>query len=125
MGQTSPPPAAGSVIGTALARAEGTDKLTGRAAYAADIALPGTLWCRVLRSPYPHARIVNVDTTRARQMPGVHAVITGQDVRGRYVGKAMRDMPLLCWDRVRFIGDRVAAVAAETREAAEAALDAI
>jgi CO/xanthine dehydrogenase Mo-binding subunit len=114
-----------SVVGAPVVRVEGADKLTGRARYASDVSLPGTLWCRILRSPLAHARIVHINTERARQMPGVHAVLTGQDVRDRYVGKAMRDMPLLCWDRVRFIGDRVAAVAAETRDAADAALEAI
>jgi CO/xanthine dehydrogenase Mo-binding subunit len=117
--------AATSVIGAPIARVEGHDKVTGRAIYAADVTPPGTLWCRILRSPHAHARIVRVDTTRARRLPGVHAVLTGQDVQGRFVGKAMRDMPLLCWDRVRFIGDRVAAVAADTRDAADAALEAI
>jgi CO/xanthine dehydrogenase Mo-binding subunit len=114
-----------SVIGAPVARVEGADKVTGRAIYASDVPLPGTLWCRILRSPYAHARIVRIDTTRARGMPGVHAVLTGQNVQGRYVGKAMRDMPLLCWDRVRFIGDRVAAVAADSRDIADAALEAI
>jgi len=117
--------AATSVIGAPVARVEGAEKVTGRAIYAADVPPPGTLWCRILRSPYPHARIVRIDTTRAREMAGVHAVLTGQDVQGRYVGKAMRDMPLLCWDRVRFIGDRVAAVAADSRDVADAALEAI
>ncbi len=114
-----------SVIGAPVPRVEGAEKLTGRAIYASDVALPGTLWCRILRSPHAHARIVRIDTSRALLMPGVHAVLTGQDVQGRFVGKALRDMPVLCWDRVRFIGDRVAAVAADTREAADAALDAI
>src|SRR5581483_6923020 len=76
-------------------------------------------------SPHPHARIVHVDAAPAWQVPGVRAVVTGQDVPGHFVGKTMRDMPVLCWDRVRFVGDRVAAVAAETLDAAEAALDAI
>lgn len=112
----------GSLIGAPVPRIEGPEKVTGRTAYAGDFALPGLLHGRILRSPHPHARIVRVDTTRARQVPGVRAVITGQDVRGHLVGKTMRDMPVLCWDRVRFVGDRVAAVAAETLEAAEAAL---
>jgi len=114
-----------SPLGAALPRLEGPAKVTGRALYAADITLPGMLWARVLRSPHPHARIVRVDARRARAMPGVHAVLTGADVVGCLVGKTMRDMPVLCWDRVRFVGDRVAAVAAETPEEAEAALDAI
>ncbi len=114
-----------SLIGAPIPRIEGPDKVTGRVSYAADVTLPGTLWGRILRSPHPHARIVRIDASAAWQVPGVRAVVTGQDVVGHYVGKTMRDMPVLCWDRVRFVGDRVAAVAAETPEAAEAALDAI
>ena len=63
-------------------------------------------------SPYPHARIRSVDASVAREIPGVRAVATGHDARGLLVGKVLRDMPVLCWDRVRFVGDRVAAVAA-------------
>ena len=57
-------------------------KTTGHARYAADVSLPGTLWGKSLHSPYAHARIIRIDTTAARQVPGVHAVITGADVRG-------------------------------------------
>jgi CO/xanthine dehydrogenase Mo-binding subunit len=104
---------------------EGPEKVTGRAQYTADVTLPGSLWGRVLRSPHAHARIVRVDATRARAMAGVRAVVTGRDLPGLLFGKVVQDMPVLCWDRVRFVGDRVAAVAAETPDAAEAALAAI
>jgi carbon-monoxide dehydrogenase large subunit len=114
-----------SLIGAPVPRLEGPAKVTGQALYTADVNLPGTLWGKVLRSPHPHARIVRIDAAAAWQVPGVRAVVTGQDVPGHFVGKTMRDMPVLCWERVRFVGDRVAAVAAETPEAAEAALDAI
>lgn len=117
--------ATSSLIGAAVPRLEGPAKVTGQAHYAADFVRPGTLWGRVLRSPVPHARIARIDASRARQMPGVRAVVTGQDVPGHYMGKVMRDMPVLCWDRVRFVGDRVAAVAADTPDAADAALAAI
>jgi CO/xanthine dehydrogenase Mo-binding subunit len=96
--------------------------VTGRARYAADVLLPGTLWGKILRSPHPHARIRRIDASAAWSVPGVRAVVTGQDVPGHYIGKILRDMPVLCWDRVRYAGDRVAAVAAETPEAAEEAL---
>ena len=109
-------------VGTSIPRAEGKDKVSGRTVYAADVKVPGLLWGKILRSPHPHARIRNVDTTKARRVPGVRAVITGEDVRGWLVGKQIRDMPVLCWDVVRFIGDRVAAVAADTLEAAEEAV---
>ena len=110
------------IVGTSVPRAEGPDKVTGRTRYAADIPREGLLWGKILRSPHPHARIRRIDTDRARSAPGVKAVVTGQDVPDHFMGKQILDMPVLCWDRVRYIGDRVAAVAAETPEAAEAAL---
>ena len=110
------------IVGTSVPRAEGPDKVTGRTRYAADIPREGLLWGKILRSPHPHARIRGIDTDRARSAPGVKAVVTGQDVPNHFMGKQILDMPVLCWDRVRYIGDRVAAVAAETPEAAEAAL---
>lgn len=112
-------------VGAPIPRTEGWDKVTGRTVFAADVRLPGTLIGKILRSPHPHARVVRIDASAARAIPGVHAVVTGADLAGRLWGKVLRDMPVLCWDRVRFVGDRVAAVAAETEAAAEAALDAI
>ncbi len=109
------------IVGTAVPRIEGEDKVTGRTIYAADVESSNALWGKILRSPHPHARIRGIDVSRARQVPGVKAIVTGQDVPGRLIGKAIRDMPVLCWDLVRFIGDRVAAVAAETLDAAEEA----
>ncbi|HWO72110.1 MAG TPA: xanthine dehydrogenase family protein molybdopterin-binding subunit [Dehalococcoidia bacterium] len=111
-----------TIIGAPVPRIEGPEKVSGRARYAGDVSLPGMLWGAVLRSPYPHARIRRVDVSHAWRVPGVRAIVTGQDIPGRYFGKVLRDMPVLCWDRVRYVGDRVAAVAAETREAAEEAL---
>lgn len=103
-------------------RVEGRLKVTGAARYTADVQMPGMLHARFLLSPVPHARIVSVDTTAAKAVPGVHAVLTGEDVRGQYFGRRLLDWPVLAWDRVRFVGDRVAAVAAETRQAAEEAV---
>ncbi len=111
-----------SPIGASVVRAEGPEKVTGHALYAADIELPGMLWGKVLRSPHPHARIVSVDGSRAWKVDGVRAVITGKEVPGHLMGRRLRDMPVLCWDKVRFVGDRVAAVAAESLDAAEEAL---
>jgi CO/xanthine dehydrogenase Mo-binding subunit len=111
-----------SVIGAPVARVEGVEKVSGRAIYAADVQLPGVLWGKILRSPYPHARIVRVDTSQALKIAGVQAVLTGKDVAGHYRGKSIRDVPVLCWDKVRYVGDRVAAVAAETLDAAEEAI---
>ena len=106
-------------------RIDGIEKVTGAARYAADVSRPGMLWAKVLRSPLPHARIVAIDTTRALALPGVHAVLTAADLPDCRVGRSMRDMPVLARDKVRFVGEKVAAVAAERREIAEQALDLI
>lgn len=106
-------------------RIDGPSKVTGAAAYAGDLVRPGMLHAAFLPSPYPHARIVSVRTDAARAIPGVRAILTGEDVRGIRFGRRLLDRPVLCWDRVRFVGDRVAAVAADTPAAAEAAVAAI
>jgi CO/xanthine dehydrogenase Mo-binding subunit len=111
-----------TTIGQPTTRIEGQEKVTGAMQYTADVALPGTLWGRALRSPLPHARILRIDASRAHQVPGVHAVLTGADVRGIRYGRRLFDVPVLAEDRVRFVGERVAAVAAEDRDAAEEAL---
>jgi len=110
------------VVGAPIPRLEGPDKVSGRTIYAADVNLPGALWGKILRSPHPHARIRRIDVSRARQVPSVRAVITGPQISGHLIGKQIRDMPVLCWEVVRFVGDRVAAVAADTQEAAEEAV---
>ena len=115
-----------NVIGHKVPRAEGPDKVTGRGKYGIDALLPDTLWCKILRSPYPHARIVSIDASEALKLPGVRAVVTGQDVAGVLTGRsAYKDEPVLAWDRVRFVGDKVAAVAADDEDAAEEALSLI
>jgi carbon-monoxide dehydrogenase large subunit len=106
-------------------RVEGRLKVTGQARYAADVHLPGMLYAKFLTSPRPHAQIVSINTAAARAIPGVHAVLTGADVAPARFGRQLQDWPVLAWDRVRFIGDRVAAVAAETREVAEAGVRAL
>ena len=111
-----------TIIGAPVPQIEGPAKVTGRTRYAADVDLPGMLWGKILRSPHPHARILSIDASAAWSVPGVKAVVTGQDAPGHLMGKVLRDMPVLCWDKVRYIGDRVAAVAAETLEAAEEAI---
>ena len=112
-------------IGKRVGQIEGVAKVTGLAGYAADVALPGMLWGRILRSPCAHARILRIDTAAARRVPGVHAVITAADLPGELFGRRMRDMPVLAKDKVRYVGERMAAVAAETKEAAEEALSLI
>lgn len=111
-----------ATIGRSVVRGEGTDKVSGKAVYTADITLPGMLWGQVLRSPFPHARIVSIDTRRAKELPGVYAVLTGRDIPERRVGRMLRDCPVLARDKVLFIGEKVAAVAAENPDIAEEAL---
>jgi carbon-monoxide dehydrogenase large subunit len=102
-------------------RVEGRDKVSGRMQYTADIQKPNSLWAAFTTSPYAYARIVKIDTTQAKAVPGVRAVLTADDIGHRLWGRNMYDWPVLAWDVVRLIGDRVAAVAADTREAAEEA----
>jgi len=109
-------------VGVAVPRGEGSGKVSGQTVYAADVKLAGLLWAKILRSPHPHARIRSIDVSKAQKLTGVRAIITGADVKGHLIGKQIRDMPVLCWDKVRFVGDRVAAVAAETPDVAEEAL---
>src|SRR5688572_24835417 len=111
------------IIGRAVPRTDNTDKVTGAARYTSDVLLPGTLWAKSLRSPHSHARIKRIDTARAERAPGVRAVLTGNDVRGILYGRRYRDISVLAQDRVRFMGERIAAVAAETLEQAENALE--
>ena len=111
-----------AVVGRPVTRQEGPDKVSGTFLYSADVALPGMLWGKVLRSPFPHARIVNIDATRALSLAGVRAVITGKDTAGMRVGRMVRDVPLLAEDTVRFVGEKVAAVAAVDPDTAEEAL---
>src|SRR6266545_5359687 len=114
------------VIGKPLGRVDGTEKVTGTARYAADIILPGTLYGMSLKSPYAHARIKRIDTTAAKALPGVHAVLTGEDVReaGKW-GRMVKDVPVIADSYVRWAGERVAAVAADDEDIAAQALDLI
>ena len=116
---------AASIIGAAVGRVEGADKVSGKATYGADVHFADALWGKILRSPYPHARIKSIDASKAWQVPGVKAIVTGKDEPEHYQGKSIRDIPVLCWDKVRYVGDKVAAVAAESRDAAEEAINLI
>ena len=115
-------PALGKRLGTPTPRLEGPEKVSGRALYAADVVLPGMLWCRVLRSPISYGRIKKIAASRALELPGVHAVATGADVSNHLIGRKIYDMPILADRVVRFIGEKVAAVAAESDAIAEEAL---
>lgn len=110
-----------SAIGTPTPRVEGAQKVSGKASYSADHILPGMIWGKSVRSPVAHARIVKVDVSRAESYPGVLAVVTAKDLPDVLVGRRLRDMPMLAGERVRFIGEKVAAVAAEDPGVAEEA----
>ena len=114
------------VIGKPLAKPDAVSKVTGRAMYADDMLPPRTLHCRILRSPHPHARIVSIDTSAARRMPGVQAVITGADLPIKFgILPVTQDERALEHEKVRYVGDPIAAVAAVDEEIAAAACDAI
>ena len=114
------------LIGSPMRKIEGLDKSTGRAIYTDDIALPGMLHAKILRSPHPHARIVSIDVSHALALDGVHGVITGRDMPTTYgIIPWTPDEYPLCVDRVRYIGDGVAALAAVDEDTAIRALDLI
>lgn len=110
-----------SLIGKPIPRVDAKAKVTGKAKYAADYSLPDMLWCKLLRSPYPHARILNIDTSRAERLSGVKAIVTGKDFGGWTWGwmASTRDEPPLAVDKVRYMAEAVAGVAAIDEDTAE------
>jgi CO/xanthine dehydrogenase Mo-binding subunit len=100
-------------------------KVTGDSEYVADIYLPGVLTGRVLRSPYPHARIRNIDTSKAEKLAGVRAVVTAEDTIKRPWGAFFADQYILSVGKTRYVGEEVAAVAAIDPDIAEEAIDLI
>ena len=111
------------MIGRSVARVDALDKLTGKALYAGDVSFPGMLHLKILRSNRPHAKILQIRSDEAERHPGVVAVLTYKDIPGtNKIGFAQKDQPVLCDVKVRFIGDPVALVVAETPEAAEEAI---
>src|SRR5229473_4128165 len=123
------------IVGTRPVRPDGVDKVTGRANFGADMVMPGMLWGKVKRSPYAHARIVNIDYDKALALPGVKAVVTRADFpdvppERAHIGAAphnLRDLSLNCMakGKVLYEGHAVAAVAATSQAIAEQALDLI
>jgi CO/xanthine dehydrogenase Mo-binding subunit len=111
-------------IGQRTIRPDGVDKVTGRAAFAADTTMPGMIWGKVLRSPHPHARIRSINTAKAEALPGVKAVVTAKDIVDFPIAKGavmlgIQDMRWMCRnvmarDKALFPGHPVAAVAATT-----------
>jgi len=119
-------------IGKRTPRPDGADKVTGRAAYAADTNMPGMIWGKVLRSPHAHARIKSIDTSKAEALPGVEAVMTAKDIVDFPIAKGpvmlgIQDMRWMCRnvmarDKALFHGHPVAAVAATSQIIAAEAL---
>ena len=115
-----------SAVGKSVVRLDARDKVRGKLQYGADLEYPGALIGKVLRSPYPHALIKRIDVEKAKAVPGVAAVLTARDVPGRNgFGAIIPDQPVICGEKVRFVGDGVALVAAETEAIAIDALERI
>ncbi len=114
-----------SVVGKRVQRVEGFDKVTGDSKFIADIHLPGMLTGRILRSPYPHARIRAIDTSKAEKLRGVRAVVTAEDTLKKPWGAFFADQYILSVGKTRYVGEEVAAVAAIDPDIAEEALDLI
>ncbi len=116
-----------SLVGKSVPRIDGVVKVTGSAIYADDLMLPGMLYGKILRSPYAHAKILNIDNSKAEKLAGVRAVITGKDFPETPYGwiPATRDQLPFAVHKVRYFGEAVAAVAADDEDIAEAALDLI
>lgn len=116
-----------TVVGVSLPRKDSFDKVTGRAQYADDIKLPNMLWGKILTSPLPHARIKKVDTSKALALPGVKAILTGKDVTDTMYGvsPARYDEHILAKEKVRHVGDEIAAVAAVDEQTCRQALELI
>ena len=111
------------VVDKSLPRVDAREKVTGRAIYASDVYLPDMLMCKVLPSTRSHARIVKIDTSRAEGLPGVRAIITGRDFPDTYFGSgALKDRRIMARDEVFYIGEPVAAVAADDEVTAQEAL---
>jgi CO/xanthine dehydrogenase Mo-binding subunit len=113
------------VIGKPHARLDGPDSVTGRAVYTVDVALPSMLHAKLFRSTVPHAKIRRLDVSRARALTGVTAVLTAADVPAKRFGFAVQDEELLAQEKVRYVGDVIAAIAAVDEATAEQALDLI
>jgi 4-hydroxybenzoyl-CoA reductase alpha subunit len=114
------------VVGQPHRKVDGMAKVTGQTRFADDLSAPRQLACKLLRSPVAHARIKRIDTSRAEAMPGVHAVLTGKDLPNAFgILPVSQDEHALCLDRVRFVGDPVAAVAAIDEDTAFDAIFAI
>ena len=114
-----------SVVGKRLPMLEGPGKATGRATYTHDVGLAGMLHAKILRSPHPHAKVLHVDLAPAKRLAGVRAAVSGKDFPDAIWGTRLEDRPVYAVDRVRFVGEPVAGVAAVDEDAALEALSLI
>ena len=109
-------------VGKSVVRKDGAGKVTGETKFFSDMSFPNMLFAKAARSKYPHARIKGINTKKAEAIPGVVAVLTHKDVPGvNGFGIVVPDQPVLCHDKVRYLGDAIAIIAAESMEAAERA----
>ena len=123
--KTTPGAATPAFLGTNEARIDGRGKVSGATKFSADFAREGMLWAAFVASPHAHARIVSIDTAAAKALDGVHAVLTGADIGEKFFGCLLKDWPVLAYEKVKFVGEYVVAVAAESRAIAEAAAAAV
>src|SRR5207302_10056434 len=110
-----------TVVGKPVTRVDAEEKITGEAIYGYDLVLPEMLYGKVLFSTKAHAKITKINTEKAKNYPGVVAVVTGEDCPWTH-GESIKDKPFLAQDKVRYIGEPVAAVAAEDEDTAQAAV---
>jgi len=113
------------VVGKSVPKIDAIEKVTGRAVYFTDFKLPGMLYGKILRSPIPHGKVLNIDVSSAKTIPGVKAIVTAEDSPKVKYGLMVSDELIMACDKVRFVGDEVAAVAARDEAAAEEAIKAI
>ncbi|MBI4811317.1 MAG: molybdopterin-dependent oxidoreductase, partial [Ignavibacteriales bacterium] len=114
------------IIGKPERRVDALGKVTGTAKFADDYNVKHQLYGKVFRAKYPHARIVSIDTSKAKKLDGVEAVLTAEDIPGSKVfGIVVKNQSILAFDKVRYLGDGVALVAAKTKEIAEEAISLI
>lgn len=113
-----------SFVGKGVPRLDAVEKVTGSAVYTGDLRFPGMLYTKLLKSPHAHAKIKKIDTSDAGKLPGVRAILTGDEAQYRF-GIYMSDKTILAVDKVRHVGEPVVAVAADTEEIAERAVELI
>ena len=112
-------------VGKTIPRVDGREKVTGRSVYGVDFSLPHMLFGKFKRSDVPHAEILAIDTSKASKVSGVRAILTGKDLPDTLFGAGLSDMPIMARTHVRYVGEPVAAVAADTQESAAEAVDLI